>query len=50
MRVASGKSGSALKDLQYEHPQYGNTIQGDFIPTIRELVEQRLAKFIGSEP
>lgn len=35
MRVASSKSGSALKDWQYEHPQYGNTSQGDFIPTIR---------------
>ena len=50
MRVARGKSGSALKEWQYEHPQYGNTIQGDVIPTIREQVEQRLAKLVGLEP
>ncbi|MCV3242079.1 hypothetical protein ABID19_005755 [Mesorhizobium robiniae] len=47
MRVATGKSGSALKEWQYEHPEYGNTIQGDVIPTIREQVEQRLVKIIG---
>lgn len=50
MRVASGKSGSALKEWQYEHPEYGNTIQGDVIPTIREQVEKRLARIIGSQP
>ncbi|ESX46833.1 hypothetical protein X760_22530 [Mesorhizobium sp. LSHC422A00] len=50
MRVASGKSGSALKEWQYEHPQYGSTIQGDVIPTIQEQVEQRLTKFAGLEP
>ncbi|WP_198136988.1 hypothetical protein [Nitrobacter hamburgensis] len=50
MRVASGKSGSALKEWQYEHPEYGNTIPGDVIPTVREQVEQRLAKIVGLEP
>lgn len=50
MRVAAGKSGSALKEWQYEHPEYGNTIQGDVIPTIREHVEQRLARIVGVSP
>ncbi len=50
MRVACGKSGSALKEWQYEHPEYGNTIQGDVIPTIRDQVEQRLAKIVGLKP
>lgn len=42
MRVASGKSGSELKDWQYEHPTYGHTPYGDFIPSIRGEVEKRL--------
>lgn len=42
MRVAEGKSGSKLKDWQYEHPSYGNTLHGDFIPSIRDQVEKRL--------
>lgn len=50
MRVASGKSGSALKEWQYEHPAYSNTIQGDVIPTIREQVEQRLSMIVGMKP
>lgn len=49
MRVASGKSGSALKDWQYEHPEYGNTIQGDVIPTILDQVQKRLSKIVGEE-
>ncbi|WP_460077129.1 hypothetical protein [Roseibium sp. ROS1] len=44
MRVASGKSGSELKDWQYEHPTYGQTLHGDLIPSIREEVEKRLHK------
>ncbi|WP_337245856.1 hypothetical protein [Luteimonas sp. gir] len=48
MRVAAGKSGSALKEWQYEHPEYGSTIQGDVIPTIQKHVEQRLAKIVGA--
>ena len=42
MRVASGKSGSKLKDWQYEHPTYGKTLHGDLIPSIRVEVEKRL--------
>lgn len=42
MRVASGKSGSELKDWQYEHPTYGQTLHGDLIPSIQEEVEKRL--------
>ena len=42
MRVASGKSGSELKEWQYEHPTYGQTLHGDLIPGIREQVEKRL--------
>lgn len=49
LRVAAGKSGSALKEWQYEHPEYGNTIQGDVIPTIRDQVEKRLSKIVGGE-
>jgi hypothetical protein len=49
MRVAGGKSGTALKEWQYEHPVYGNTIQGDVIPTIQQQVEQRLAKILGRQ-
>lgn len=49
MRVAAGKSGSALKEWQYDHPEYGNTIQGDLIPTIRDQVEKRLCKIVGGE-
>lgn len=42
MRVASGKSGSELKDWQYEHPTYGQTLHGDLIPSVRGEVEKRL--------
>jgi hypothetical protein len=42
MRIASGKSGSKLKDWQYEHPTYGKTLHGDLIPSIRVEVEKRL--------
>ncbi|MCK4207398.1 hypothetical protein J3U99_21810 [Brucella pituitosa] len=42
MRVALGKSGSELKDWQYEHPTYGQTLHGDLIPSIRQEVEKRL--------
>lgn len=49
MRVAAGKSGSALKEWQYEHPEYSNTIQGDVIPTISDQVERRLSKLMGGE-
>lgn len=42
MRAASGKSGSKLKDWQYEHPTYGQTLHGDLIPSIRGEVEKRL--------
>lgn len=47
MRVAAGKSGSALKEWQYEHPEYGNTMQGDVIPTILDQVQKRLSKIVG---
>ena len=44
MRVALGKSGSALKEWQYEHPEYGNTMHGDIIASISSQVEKRLAR------
>ncbi|WP_246657623.1 hypothetical protein [Cohaesibacter sp. CAU 1516] len=44
MRVASNKSGSKLKDWQYEHPTYGQTLHGDLIPSIRGEVEKRLRR------
>jgi hypothetical protein len=44
MRVAHGKSGSALKEWQYEHPEYGNTLHGNIIASIGSQVEKRLAK------
>jgi len=50
MRVAAGKSGSALKEWQYEHPEYSGTIQGDVIPSIRDKVAQRLAATQGLKP
>lgn len=49
MRVAAGKSGSALKEWQYEHPEYGNTMQGDVIPTILDQVQKRLSKIVGEQ-
>lgn len=49
MRVAAGKSGSALKEWQYEHPEYGNTMQGDIIPTILDQVQKRLSKIVGEQ-
>lgn len=44
MRVAHGKSGSALKEWQYEHPEYGNTMHGDIIASISSQVQRRLAR------
>jgi len=44
MRVAHGKSGTALKEWQYEHPEYGNTMHGDIIASISSQVEKRLAR------
>lgn len=44
MRVAHGKSGSALKEWQYEHPEYGNTMHGDIIASIAPHVQKRLAR------
>jgi hypothetical protein len=49
-RVAAGKSGSALKDWQYEHPAYGDTMHGDLIPSIREQVQHRLSMIEGPSP
>jgi hypothetical protein len=43
MRVAGDKSGSALKEWQYEHPAYSNTMHGDLIPSIRDQVKERLS-------
>lgn len=40
--VASSKSGSALKELHYEHDEYAQTPYGAAIPSIRERVEERL--------
>jgi len=42
MKVASAKSGSELKNWQYEHDEYSNTPQGSFIPSIAGKVKVRL--------
>jgi hypothetical protein len=47
MRVAGDKSGSALKEWQYEHPAYSNTMHGDLIPSIRDQVKERLSTIQG---
>ena len=48
MRVATGKSGTAMKEWQYEHPAYAATVQGDFIPSIRDQVHKRLSAIKGA--
>lgn len=50
MRVAAGKSGSALKEWQYDHPAYSNTMYGDLIPSIRDQVEKRLSAIKEASP
>jgi hypothetical protein len=42
LRVAEGRSGSALKDRQYEHVQYATTANGSPIPAITDQVVARL--------
>jgi hypothetical protein len=49
-RVTADKSGSALKDEQYEIPAYSNTNLGEIIPSIRDAVEARLNSILGITP
>jgi hypothetical protein len=42
LRIATTRSGSALKDVHYEHPEYASTPYGRVIPSIRERVLARL--------
>jgi hypothetical protein len=42
LRIATTRSGSALKDIHYEHPEYASTPYGTVIPPIRERVLARL--------
>ncbi len=45
--VAANRSGSALKDIHYEHAEYAATPYGASIPSIREKVAQRLRDIDG---
>lgn len=47
MRVAEYRSGSQLKDEQYEHDEYRNTAYGSVIPSIKERVLRRLQQITG---
>jgi hypothetical protein len=40
--IAGDKSGSSLKAMQYETPEYGNTMLSAVIPSIKDRVHQRL--------
>jgi len=40
--IAGGKSGSSLKDMQYEAPEYESTLLSAVIPSIKGRVHQRL--------
>jgi hypothetical protein len=42
LKIATTRSGSALKDIHYEHPEYASTPHGTVIPSIRERVLARL--------
>jgi hypothetical protein len=42
MQIAASKSGSKLKEWQYEHKAYSGTPHGSTIPSIRDEVRQRL--------
>src|SRR5690606_3000767 len=45
--VTDNKSGSALKDEQYEIAAYAETNLGEIIPSIRDAVEARLNAIAG---
>ncbi|MEX6507202.1 hypothetical protein [Jiella sp. M17.18] len=45
--VAVNRSGSALKEIRYEHAEYAATPFGASIPSIREKVAQRLRDIDG---
>ncbi|MBB3952513.1 hypothetical protein [Aureimonas jatrophae] len=45
--VAAARSGSALKDIHYEHAEYAGTPYGTAIPSIRLKVEARLRELDG---
>jgi hypothetical protein len=42
--IAGDKSGSSLKDMQYEAPEYENTMLSAVIPSIKARVDQRLQR------
>lgn len=48
MRVARRRSGSDLKDAQYEHEEYRTTAYGAVIPSIKERVMKRLLRIMGN--
>lgn len=48
MKVASGLSGSAIKGMQYEHPEYANASYGSIIPSIQGRVKKRLDELQGA--
>jgi hypothetical protein len=41
--IAGDKSGSALKEMQYEAPEYESTLLSAVIPSIKSRVQKRLA-------
>lgn len=43
LRVAGGLSGTTLKDMQYEQPEYADTAWRSRIASIADRVRQRLA-------
>jgi hypothetical protein len=47
MRIAEHRSGSLLKEEQYEHDEYRNTAFGAVIPSIKDRVLKRLQKITG---
>lgn len=47
MRVAEYRSGSQLKEEQYEHDEYRNTAFGAVIPSIKDRVLRRLRQITG---
>lgn len=49
MRIAGQRSGSDLKDAQYEHAEYRTTPYGAVIPSIKDRVLQRLRRIEGRE-
>lgn len=49
LKVAVSKSGSKLKEWQYEHDAYSHTPHGSTIPSIKNEVQQRLNNIIAGK-